>query len=249
MAFQQVKPQKGSEIVMQHIKQQIVSAAYPPGSKLPTVVELSSIFDVGRSTIREALSALKATGWVDIRHGGGTFVVEKIPVDSDNETNGRLFFYQTQSFQEVLEVRKFIEAGCASLAAERRTTDDLMQLEQLLQQMELAVNDEEQSEQYDIHFHLCIARASHNSLFISMMESMTERLQESMKESRRLWFFSEKASVRQLCQEHKRIYEAIKAGDSKLAGDLIMQHILKVDRVVQEFEAAGAPVLDPDETL
>lgn len=236
MAFQQVKPQKSSEIVMQHIKQQIVSAAYPPGSKLPTVVELSANFEVGRSTIREALSALKATGWVDIRHGGGTFVSERFPADPDNKIDSRLFFYQTESFQEVLEVRKYIEVGCASLAAERRTADDLAELEQLLHQMELALGDEDQSEQIDIHFHLGIAKASHNSLLISMMESMTERLQESMKESRRLWFFSQQASVRLLLQEHKNIYEAIRAGDPKQAGELMMQHILKVDLAQQQFE-------------
>ena len=242
MVFQQVKSQKSSEIVMQHIKQQIVSAAYPPGAKLPTVVELSAIFDVGRSTIREALSALKAIGWVDIRHGGGTFVSEKFPVDIDKDTNGRLFFYQTESFQEVLEVRKFIEAGCASLAAERRTTDDLVELEQLLHQMELALGDEDQSEQIDIHFHLCVAKASHNSLLINMMNSMTERLQQSMKESRRLWFFSEQASVQLLLQEHQKIYEAIRASDPKLAGEVMMQHILKVDRAQQDFEVFHSPI-------
>jgi GntR family transcriptional repressor for pyruvate dehydrogenase complex len=230
MSFQQIKPQKGSEIVMHQIKQQIVSGACPPSAKLPTVVELASSFEVGRSTIREALSALKAMGWVDIRHGGGTFVSKILPSES-NEENGGLF-YKTESFQDVLEVRKFIEVGCASLAAERRTEADLAGLAAILSQMEASLDNEELSDQADISFHLHIARASHNSLFVSMMESVAQRLQESMRESRRLWFFAERASAELLLQEHREIYQAIQAMHVELASAKMMQHIMKVDQVV-----------------
>ena len=51
MVFQQIRPQKGSEIVLQHIKAQIERGTYAPGSKLPTVVELAASFQVGRSTL------------------------------------------------------------------------------------------------------------------------------------------------------------------------------------------------------
>jgi GntR family transcriptional repressor for pyruvate dehydrogenase complex len=233
MSFQQIKPQKGSEIVMYQIKQQILSGAYPPSSKLPTVVELAASFEVGRSTVREALSALKAMGWVDIRHGGGTFINKILPNEL-NEDNGGLF-YKTKSFQEVLEVRKFIEVGCASLAAERRTEADLAGLANILSQMEAGLGNEELSEQADISFHLHIAKASHNSLFIDMMESMSQRLQESMGESRRLWFFAERASVELLLQEHREIYQAILNMHVELASAKMMQHILKVDQVVHKL--------------
>jgi GntR family transcriptional repressor for pyruvate dehydrogenase complex len=238
MGFQQVRPQKSSEIVLEQIKQQIVSGAYTPASKLPTVVELSASFEVGRSTVREALSALKAMGWVDIRHGGGTFVSKKLPMEEDFDASGGLF-EQTDSLQEVQEVRKFIEVGCASLSAERRTQEDLTDLKQILSQMEAALGNEEESEQTDIRFHLQIAKASHNTLLMGMMESLTERLQASMKASRRLWFFAERASAELLLQEHRDIYQAIEAQDEKLAAEKMMQHILKVDKVAQQFSAKG----------
>ncbi|TXK84826.1 FadR/GntR family transcriptional regulator [Paenibacillus sp. N3.4] len=233
MVFQHVKPQKGSEIVLQQIKQQIISGAYPPGTKLPTVVELSASFQVGRSTVREALSALKAMGWVDIRHGGGTFVSKKLPSDDTEESKG--IFDHTESLQEILEVRKFIEVGCASLAAERRTEHNLIELNNILAQMEAALGNEEASEEADIRFHLEIARSSNNSLLIGMMESLTERLQESMSTSRRIWFFAERASAEELLQEHREIYEAILARNEQLAAEIIMKHIQKVDHIVQKL--------------
>ncbi|NRF95465.1 FadR family transcriptional regulator [Paenibacillus frigoriresistens] len=229
MTFQQIRPQKGSEIVLQQIKLQIETGTYAPGSKLPTVVELAASFQVGRSTVREALSGLKAMGWVDIRHGGGTFVTNPLPIDSSS------LFDQGQTLQEVQEVRRFIEAGCASLAASRRTEENLTALRQILSTMESSFENEEESEQADIRFHLEIAKASHNSLLIGMMESLTERLQQSMKASRRLWFFAERASAEKLFQEHRDIVDAIEMKDEQLAAEKMSQHIHKVDQVIQKL--------------
>ncbi|MDF2644711.1 MAG: FadR family transcriptional regulator [Paenibacillus sp.] len=229
MTFQQIRPQKGSEIVLQQIKMQIETGTYAPGSKLPTVVELAASFQVGRSTIREALSGLKAIGWVDIRHGGGTFVTNPLPIDSSS------LFDQGQTLQEVQEVRRFIEAGCASLAASRRTEENLTALRQILSTMEASLENEEESEQADIRFHLEIASASHNSLMIGMMESLTERLQQSMKASRRLWFFAERASAEKLLHEHRDIVDAIETKDEQLAAEKMSQHIHKVDQIIQKL--------------
>ncbi|BBI32901.1 FadR/GntR family transcriptional regulator [Cohnella abietis] len=230
MSFQKIKALKGSEIVFKQIQEQITSQIYPPGSKLPTVVELAESFEVGRSTVREALSALKAMGWVTIRHGGGTFVSVQPPKE---ENLGWLA--NSEQLQELLEVRKLLEAGCASLAATRRTEANLTELSNILKQMEAALDQEEESDLIDIRFHLEIAKASHNAMLISMMESMTDRMQHSMKDSRRLWFFAERASTEQLLLEHKKIYEAIEAKDDKLASVKMIDHLSKVEKVIHNL--------------
>ncbi|RIE00461.1 FadR family transcriptional regulator [Cohnella faecalis] len=223
-----MQTRKGSEIVFEQIKRQIETEQFAPGAKLPTVVELAESFEVGRSTVREALSALKAMGWITIRHGGGSFVSAQLPTGEE----GAGLAFNTELLQEVLEVRKFIEVGCATLAAKRRTEQNLAELRATLEEMAASLDREEESDRADIRFHLLIAEASHNSLFGSMMESMTERMRESMKESRRLWFFAERASTEQLLQEHKDIYAAIEAGDEQLAADRMMHHLQKVENVI-----------------
>lgn len=230
MAFQKVQARKGSELVLEQIKGMIESNQYAPGSKLPTVVELAESFEVGRSTIREALSGLKAMGWITIRHGGGSYVSQELPSSDD----AAAVSFKNEQLQEVLEVRKFIEAGCAELAAKRRTNENLAELKETLALMESVLDDEEASDQADIRFHLLIARASRNALFLSMMESMAGRLRESMKESRRLWFFAERASSEQLLQEHKAIFEAIEARDGVEARERMMRHLLKVEQVIEQ---------------
>src|SRR5690348_13470401 len=130
MPFQQIKPQKSSELIINQLKRQIVEGYYPAGSRLPSVVDFAVGFEVGRSTVREALSALKAMGWIDIRHGGGTFVSQVVPTEEAHENVD--LFYKTESFHEIVEVRKFIESGCASLAAKNRTNEDLTALKAIL---------------------------------------------------------------------------------------------------------------------
>lgn len=233
MTFNVIKPQKGSEIVRQHLHNQILTGEYPPGSRLPTVVDLASGFTVGRSTIREALSALKAMGYIEIRHGGGTFVSKELP--SEEDPNRIVFTTQTESLKEVIEARKYIETGCAALAAERHTAEDLEALEQITQLMIHSVGDEEQSEKADVEFHLQVAKSSHNHLMIHLMESLNQRIQESISESRRLWFYSERANSERLLAEHLSIYEAIKSKDATLAADIMMQHLAKVEMVVKKF--------------
>ena len=233
-----IKPQKGSDIVMEHIQKQIESGEYMPGQRLPTVVQYAEIFQVGRSTIREALSGLKAKGLLTIRHGGGTFVVDVLPAPDKQESSVVQLFNNAAELKEVIEVRQYIEAGCAALAAARRTEKDLEKLQQALKQMSDSIGDEQKSEEADILFHLQLAHASHNSLFISMMESMTERLQASMKDSRRLWYFADRTTAEALLAEHQRIYEAVREQQAELAADLLKQHIQKVNEVALKVASA-----------
>ncbi|MGG1552167.1 FadR/GntR family transcriptional regulator [Paenibacillus ferrarius] len=238
MEFQQVKPQKGSDIVLEQLRGRIESGFYPKGTKLPTVVDLAAAFQVGRSTIREALSGLKAMGWVDIRHGGGTYVRMTLP--NEQPADSGFSFEQSRSLRELQEVRRFIETGCVSLAAARASEAEVAALRRILGEMEAALGDEEASELADIRFHQAIAQASHNSLLIGMMESLTERLQSSMKSSRRLWFFAERASAEGLLAEHRAIVDAIAARDEAGAATAMAQHIQKVDRVIRTLAEEGA---------
>jgi len=60
--------------VVQALKDEILSGAYPVGTQLPTEGELGDRFDVSRHTIREALRQLRDDGLVTSRQGSGTTV-------------------------------------------------------------------------------------------------------------------------------------------------------------------------------
>lgn len=228
-----IETEKGHEIVSRVLLTKIRDGEWKPGDKLPSVVELSASFGVGRSTVREALSALKATGWLDIRHGGGTFVKKDLPSER-NETSDP--FKEADSIMELLEVRKVLESGTATLAARNRTTVDLEALRAILVTMRdaLKADDTAAGEQADVAFHAAIADASHNSLLSGLMDSLTERLGRTIGQTRELWFYQETSTAARLLEEHQAIYEAIAAGNEEEASQLIGTHLTKVEKVLRE---------------
>lgn len=230
MSYKKVEPQKGSDLVLEQIKAQIMNGELQPGMKLDSIVDLAVKFGVGRSTIREALSALKAMGWLDIRQGGGTYVKEALPTASLSLE----LFHSTDSLKEIFEVRKILETGTAALAAEQRSEEDLQQLKRILEQMSDHIHDEDMSEEADTCFHLHIAKASGNSVLLQLMESLSQRLQETMKDSRKIWFYAEHATAVRLLNEHQGIYDAIKKRDAAEARNLMLNHIDKVETVLKE---------------
>ena len=60
-------------VVIQRIK----DGTYPPGSKVPSVVQLAAEFDVVNSTAQRAMEAVRAEGLTRSERGMGTFVLSK----------------------------------------------------------------------------------------------------------------------------------------------------------------------------
>ncbi|XID93511.1 FadR/GntR family transcriptional regulator [Paenibacillaceae bacterium WGS1546] len=234
MRQNKIEPPKGHELVADDIVRRIREGEWPPGHRLPSVVELADAYGVGRSTIREAASALKATGWLDVRHGGGTFVSARLP--NEARAGANLLFRGADSLIELLEVRQTLEIGAVSLAAARRKPEDLVRLQSLLADMEDSLNrgDTSEGERADAEFHMAIAAASGNSLLIQLMESISDRFAGSIRQTRELWFYREKATAARLLAEHREIYEAIEKRDKQRATKLVADHLNKVQQVLRE---------------
>ena len=62
MGYRSIQKSSTPELVMREILASIETGQLKPGDKLPTERELSKMFGVGRSTIREATSALTLLG-------------------------------------------------------------------------------------------------------------------------------------------------------------------------------------------
>lgn len=71
--------------VSEDLRTQISSGSRPPGSRLPTEVQLAQRFGVSRPTVRAALRELEAQGLVRTQHGVGTFVVDQPPIQAGLE--------------------------------------------------------------------------------------------------------------------------------------------------------------------
>jgi GntR family transcriptional regulator, transcriptional repressor for pyruvate dehydrogenase complex len=221
---------KNYEIITDELRRIIEAGLIKPGEKLDTIDQLAAQYRVGRSTVREALSYLKALGLVESRQGGGTYVKKpglepQAVLDSLQTSNAEL--------AEVLQVRKILEVGAAELAAKHRTEDDVEELGKIVELMRNAVGNEEISQIYETNFHFAIAKASGNKMLETMMTHISTAIYRTIQDSRKLWLYSGKDTAGKLFEEHRKLFEAIRDGDPKAAAATMAKHLAQVESALQ----------------
>ncbi|CAH0205700.1 MULTISPECIES: FadR/GntR family transcriptional regulator [Bacillaceae] len=237
MVYKKIKPKKIYEEVSDELYEMIRSGSLKPGEQLDSIQQLAENFQVGRPAIREALSALSSMGLIEIKQGEGTFVKTFDPAIMNHPLSAALLMDQ-DNIKHLLEVRKILESGTAEVAAKKRTEENLIELKDRLFNMEKVSDDEELSDKADIAFHVAVANASQNELLITLMNHVSELMTEKMRDIRRVALYSEEMTLKQLYQQHVRIYDAILAQDEDGARSAMLFHLQSVeeslDRVIQK---------------
>ncbi|WP_010274137.1 FadR/GntR family transcriptional regulator [Paenibacillus senegalensis] len=231
MAFRRLTHLKIYEVIADQIKEQILEGKLQPGTKLPSTRELSESYGVGRSTVREALSALKAMGLVEIRQGEGSYI-RRLEADDLPMPGLESFLLTKETVLELLEARQALEAANAALAAVKRTEEDLQQLKAILDEMEQYLGEEQQGEKYDLLFHMTLARATHNPIMVRLLETISGQVELAIRQTRRLQLYSKTPAATRLWLEHKQIYEAVQKQDAELAQHQMKLHLYYVEQVL-----------------
>lgn len=234
MSFQRVKTKKIYEEVAEQIEAMIVKKRLHPGEKLASVESLAEQFHVGRSAVREALSALRAKGYLEMRQGEGTFIREYDHSVVSHAISSAVLMNPRQ-IRDLLEVRKFLEIGAAGTAAEHRSEADLQTMRDTLHEMETHLDDEAVGERADVAFHLVIARASGNHMLQQLMDTVAKTMTATMRDSRRLWLYPDASSAEKLLHEHQAIYRALALRNRGQAEQLMFQHLDKVEQTICRF--------------
>ncbi|WML43491.1 FadR/GntR family transcriptional regulator [Neobacillus sp. PS3-40] len=233
MIYKKIKPKKIYEEVAETIYEMIRTGELKPGQKLDSVQQLASNFQVGRSAIREALTALSAMGLVEMRQGEGTYIQE-FETDQITFPLSTAILMNKKDVVNLLEVRKIIEVGSAKVAARKRSDLQLAVIEKALDMMKNAPN-EEIGEEADLQFHLAIAEAAQNPLLFSLMNHVSGLMEVTLKETRRVWVYSKQTTVEQLYNEHLAIYEAIKDQNDEMASHFMLVHLQNIEAILEKY--------------
>ncbi|WP_342387791.1 FadR/GntR family transcriptional regulator [Salinicoccus bachuensis] len=213
-----------ADLIMEDIKNGILN----PGDKLPSISRMAESYQVSSASIREALNTLRVMDVIEVKHGQGSYVKERMPLGFEHEFE----IITRKDIENLLGLRKIIEVGCVELACSRADEKDLEKLHEALEKMQTAVMNNELGEQADYEFHMAIAEATGNQMLVTLLDDVSEKMLETMKETRRIWLYEEKKSIRKIYDEHKSIYEAIERKDAEGAIDTMLTHLNEVESVL-----------------
>ncbi|WP_273566021.1 FadR/GntR family transcriptional regulator [Maribacter halichondriae] len=190
-----------------------------PGDKLPSERMLSEKFEVSRSNVREAIQKLEFYGILKSKPQSGTFIADigQVAMNGMIEDILRL---EEPDFKSLVETRILLELKTVRLAAQRRTKEDLNRMQYALEAYSDKVLKGEDAVQEDLLFHLAIAKASGNSTMDTFMLIITPEIITNFEK----YHVCDKDQAFKGIQEHKDIYDAIKAQDPQLAKEKMKVH-------------------------
>lgn len=234
MPFQAVASQRLFQQVAEQIVGLIRSGELAPGSRLPAERDLSKKLGVSRPVVREAMIALEISGFVEVKTGAGSYVSDGTP------RIGELGDAGTSAF-ELLAARRVLESEIAAAAAETASANDIARLDEALAWYRREYLKGEDSFEADRAFHLGVAEATGNSVFLRMVELLWgdmrgrifNRLGELTKNSNK---------IRTNMADHEAIRDCIAAHDSAAARRAMQSHIANVEAYFMIDAAEEQPI-------
>jgi GntR family transcriptional repressor for pyruvate dehydrogenase complex len=239
MKYRQIKQTKIYEEVADAVHDKIKSGELKPGDKLDSVQQLAENFCVSRSAVREALTALKAMGLIEMKQGEGTYIREFEPTLISSPLTSAILMNE-DDVRNLVEVRKILEDGIVVAAAKKRSETDLEAMLQALQDMENANGNEELGEKADFQFHFALASATRNPLLVSLINNVSGLMVATMRETRRLLLYKDQSTIENLYEDHLAIYRAILSQDEEKARLAMMFHLERVEVILKEFFSMAA---------
>jgi DNA-binding FadR family transcriptional regulator len=240
--FKPIETVNTSTQIMEQFVEMIRSSELKPGTCLPSETSLAQSLGTSRSTIREALSGLKALGLIKSIPGKGNFINE--PVVHYNLENIVGAIRSRMGFLEALEARRAIEGEICMLAAKRKNEASLTQIKIALMECK-HIESVDQFINADYEFHLALAKASENNLFIKFIKEALLKLDQPYYNVIKLAEAADStSSVKSLFgksfDHHEEIYKAVLKGDGPLARKKMLKHLHAAkQKFLEYYEAAN----------
>ncbi len=221
-------PNKYYEKIIVSIGQRILTGVLKKGDCLPSERELAEQFNVSRVPVREALKILEFMGVVVNISGEGMYI-KNVEISSLLDKINFALEIPISTIRELFEVRICIEGMAANLAAQRRTDEDIAEMQKAIKDMERQIIADQDLIEGSTEFHTAVIRASHNQV----MESVYQYLGNLLNASKKMTL-NEREHAKVSQKFHKEILELIIAGDSNAAGSLMSSHLIQAREKIIE---------------
>lgn len=206
----------------------IAMERFEDGQKLPSEATLCERFGVSRPVLRDALTRLKKEGLIVARQGSGNFIrrPKHVTLQAGASMN-------VADIIRGLEFRMALDSEAAYLAAKRRDKKDLENIALAAQQFDKIIGANQIGVNTDFRFHLSIAMASRNDLFISSLWNIHRTIGHELT---LINLTSKKSSARKqlVKDQHLKIWTAIRDKDEDTAAETARAHVkMALERITR----------------
>ncbi|MBL8308708.1 MAG: GntR family transcriptional regulator [Rubrivivax sp.] len=216
---------RAADAVVRALEQRILEGSLKPGDKLPAEREFAQAFGVSRPTLRQALQTLAAKGLLDTRHGGGTFVTDRLLAPFVDPWQ-QMLAGNPLLHRDLLEFRQMLERQAAALAADRATDADLAALDQAYAELDHAYqhDDLDACIAADVAFHQAVAEASHNAMVAHLTASLMRLIHDHVT-TNLAYLHARPQRWALLRAQHQAIWESVRERRPERAAEAAAGHI------------------------
>jgi GntR family transcriptional repressor for pyruvate dehydrogenase complex len=240
--FKKISPKKISDEIIEQFKDLLGKGELKPGDELPSERELAELIGVSRPALREALNALQAMEFIEIRPRS-KIVVKSVAERLVEDPLSRLLEDDEERVFELLELRRAMESWSAYMAAERATGRDIQKLQTIIDRDQDLLQKGRDDATTDADFHVTVSMAAHNTMLSHLMATCYDLLWKTQALSRKR-IFRNAENHQRIAEQHLKIFEAIRDRDPRRASREARQHIEFVEEelrsVFHEKERAEA---------
>ncbi|WP_077613885.1 FadR/GntR family transcriptional regulator [Caenibacillus caldisaponilyticus] len=218
--FRELNNPRVYEQIVDQIKRLIEEGKLRPNDRLPPERDLAQQLGCSRTSLREACRVLESEGLIVSKPGGGRYI---------QKVDQRLILkYQVNPIDVIeistviqfLEAREVLEPKIAEIACERATEEDIEKMGRALVLMKEKLKKPEEEIDADSNFHLSLAQATHNFVFVSFMDSNLNLYRQVRKQT-----LQKAERYSESFQEHNEILEAVKRRDKAAAMEAMKIHL------------------------
>ncbi|GHV29364.1 GntR family transcriptional regulator [Synergistales bacterium] len=219
---------KKYEKVVNSIRDAISRGELAYGDPLPPERKLIDELGVSRASLREAFSVLELLGLIESQQGKGRFV--RRPRDFSDELV--TLPLEGSALLELMDARRVLDPAIAGEAARRASPSDMAKMRRILSDTRDNIDDLSYRAKSDFDFHLAMAEATHNFIFVNVV-----RMEFNLIMATHKMIYSALTDKTAFAGEHEALYDSILDHDFERASQAATAHI---DRIYKTLLGAVA---------
>lgn len=225
-----------SENVFNRMQEDLYRGHLEPGDPLPSPEEIAQEMRVSAHAVETAFERLVDANYVEPTDDG--FRVTSNPPHATENPFSCVAIPHCASIHDLLEVRAGLEAQGVALAVERATEQDIRFIEEALETAHANATSGKAHRDADIAFHMAIAYATHNIVYIDLIKRFYEQMYDEIDALHELLSVPPH-HVRIVEQHHFKILNSITSRDKDGAKRHMLQHIMFLKGFINKQSQVG----------